>query len=176
VAGLAAAVSVAVGLEVVRPEVVRLAVSAAGLGGSAQPRLAAVSAELDLTAPAAEASVLAVFAAGAFRSPQVLDSGAGATTTPALFGPAIIGSTSATDPESGLASFVIRMANGTGQTVETGSQRVQENGVPKWIARATKGRRPTNSRSATISHGVSNLGCRKNWVMVAPRTGGPTSS
>jgi hypothetical protein len=72
VAGLAAAVCVAVDLEVVPTGVVLLAVSAAGLGGSAEPRLAAVSAELDLTASAAEASASLAFAGTeAFPSRQV---------------------------------------------------------------------------------------------------------
>ena len=70
VAGLAAA-SVAVGLGVVASGVVRLAVSAAGLVVSAEPRLVAGSAELDSTASAAEASASPAFAAGAFPSQQV---------------------------------------------------------------------------------------------------------
>ena len=96
VAGLAAAASVAVGLGVVASGVVRLAVSGAGSLVSAEPRLVAVSAELDLTASAVEASASLAFAAtGAFRSRQVLE--VGATTTPVLFGQAITGSTSVTE-------------------------------------------------------------------------------
>lgn len=97
VAGLAAAVCVAVGLEVVPSGVVLLAVSAAGLGGSAEPRLAAVSAELDLTASAAEAAVSRAFAGGAFPSRPVWVLEAGATTILALNGPVITGSTSVTE-------------------------------------------------------------------------------
>ena len=71
VAGLAAAASVAVGLGVASG-VVRLAVSAAGSVVSAEPRLVAGFAELDLTASAAEASASLAFAAtGAFPSRQV---------------------------------------------------------------------------------------------------------
>jgi hypothetical protein len=71
VAGLAAAASVAVGLGVVASGVVRLAVSAAGLVVSAEPRLVAGSAELGSTASAAEACASLAFAAGAFPSQQV---------------------------------------------------------------------------------------------------------
>jgi hypothetical protein len=98
VAGLAAAASVAVGLGVVASGVARLAVSGVGSVVSAEPRSVAGSAELDLTAYAGEASASQAFAATeAFRSRQVWVLEAGATMTPALFGPATIGSTSATD-------------------------------------------------------------------------------
>src|SRR3954465_1438018 len=96
-AGSAAAGSVAAGLAVAVSAVVQSVASAAGLAGFPPLRWAAVSAEPDLTASAAEASTSPAFATGAFRSRQVWVLEAGATMTPALFGPAIIGSTSASD-------------------------------------------------------------------------------
>jgi hypothetical protein len=68
---LVVAASVAVALGVVASVVARLAVSAAGLAVSAEPRLVAVSGELDLMGSAGEASASPAFTAGAFPLRQV---------------------------------------------------------------------------------------------------------